>query len=72
MHWLLASGALFLSATVAAAGDPLFDAVSAGDALAVEAVPYLVVPMSTAALATSQRHLSMQLLANQIAIVSSY
>ena len=36
MHWLLASGALFLSATVAAAGDPLFDAVSAGDALAVE------------------------------------
>ncbi|OWW02309.1 hypothetical protein ATY81_21900 [Rhizobium sp. R72] len=36
MRWLLASVALFLSATVAAAGDPLFDAVSEGNAQAVE------------------------------------
>lgn len=36
MRRLLASVALFFSATVAAAGDPLFDAVSAGNALAVE------------------------------------
>ena len=36
MRRLLASVALFFSATVTAAGDPLFDAVSAGDTLAVK------------------------------------
>ncbi|RUL96420.1 ankyrin repeat domain-containing protein [Rhizobium chutanense] len=36
MRRFLTSVALFLSATVAAAGDPLFDAVSAGNTVAVE------------------------------------
>ena len=36
MRRLLASGALFFAATVVAAGDPLFDAVSEGNVLAVE------------------------------------
>ncbi|ACP22418.1 putative repetitive exported protein (plasmid) [Sinorhizobium fredii NGR234] len=38
MRRLLASVALFFAATMAAAGDPLFDAVAAGDAAAVERV----------------------------------
>lgn len=36
MRRLLASVALFFAATMAAAGDPLFDAVTAGDIPAVE------------------------------------
>ncbi len=36
MGRLLASVALFFAATMAAAGDPLFDAVAAGDTAAVE------------------------------------
>ncbi|OWV96828.1 ankyrin repeat domain-containing protein [Rhizobium sp. R693] len=68
MRRLLASVALFFSATVAAAGDPLFDAISAGNAVAVK--QYLAAGADVDSRAKDQATpLINAALSNQIAIV---